>query len=217
MRRRIWLFAAAGLVVGLVLTGCSSTANGSWHSPAYTSVPEPAPTVSGKPIAEGMVKSVLVSVFAAGAFNSNHGCRCTLKGDQGEELFPAGTPVVLLKVTLTGIWGPAQGTSTTQDVSGTSLNGTRFEGRPELAQLATKDGTTAAARLGLPWLPEGVFKGRTWTISNNRPTAFAAAWFLPRGVDTLDLSVNVPSEGEATTLAVKLPGNVLSRSTGAGE
>ncbi|MGA0568128.1 hypothetical protein ACO2Q7_12405 [Rathayibacter sp. KR2-224] len=158
-----------------------------------------------------MVKSVLVSVYPAGTVKATHGCGCSLKGDPREELFPAGTPVVVLKITLTGIWGPAQGTSTTQDVSGTSLSRTRFEGRPELAQLATKDGPRAAAHLRLPWMPAAAFAGHVWTIRNNQPVAFAAAWFLPTGVDTLDLVVNVPSEREPTTLTVKLPDAVLRK------
>ena len=219
MHRRILQASAVAALSTLALCACSATSPNAAGSSRGALTPVPVATSTAgpeHPLAEGMVKSVLVSVYPATVFRAEHGCSCSLKNDSHEELFPAGSPIVLFKVTLTGIWGPAQGTSKTQDVSGTTIARAQFEGRPDLAQLASTDGPPAAHRLHLPWLPSGAFHDTTWTITNNKPVAFTVGWYVPAGVDTLDLSVNLPSEGEPTTLAVKLPDEVL-KLTGAGD
>ncbi|NNC12835.1 hypothetical protein HII28_13220 [Planctomonas sp. JC2975] len=215
MHRRNWWLAATVIMAGLGLAAC--TATGTTPRPTLTPVPVAThPSAPSRPIAEAIVKSVLVSIYPGNAFKASRGCGCTLKPDTEDELFPAGTPVVLLKITLTGIWGPSEGTATTQDVSDTTINKTKFEGRPELARLDTTDGPAAARALDLPWLPSGAFREAPWSIQNDKPTAFAAAWYIPKGVDTIDVTVDVPSEGEPTDIAVKLPDSAL-KLLGAGE
>ncbi|WP_370055970.1 hypothetical protein [Leifsonia sp. EB41] len=169
------------------------------------------------PIADGIVDTVWVEVFGGTTFTAKTGCKCTLPGTAAE-LFPASTPVLFLKVTLTGEWKPSQGNQTTQDVTGTTLKGTQFDGRPEPAVLDTADGPAAAKAAGLPWLPGGLFHGKTdWTIQNNKGRSFAAAFYLPAGVDRLVLTVDVPSEGQATHLFVTLPEAAVRASTASGE
>jgi hypothetical protein len=206
--KRIRIAAAMlALAATVALAGCV----GSPHVAArQTFTPVPTPTAakptSDQVLAEGAVDTVLVVVYPGTAFKATHGCGCSLPGDRSEQLFPAGTPVVLLKITLTGEWKPSQGNQTYQDVTGTKLTGTKFDGRPELAVLDTADGPAAAHKLALPWLPSGLFAGRSdWRIPNNTPVSFAVAWYVPAGVTTLELTVNVPSEGEPNHLTVTLP------------
>lgn len=201
------LTAAAALVACLAVVGCTGPTPAPTHS--FTTVapisPTPIPPGEVKPAASGIVDTVWVDVYLGPTFKSKHGCRCTLPHST-EELFPAGTPVLLVKITLTGEWKPSQGTQTNQDVTGLSLSGTKFDGRPEPAVLDTADGTEVARKAGLPWLPSGLFHAKTgWTIPNNHGRSFAAAWYVPSGVDRLLLTVNVPEEGQPNLLFVPLP------------
>jgi hypothetical protein len=137
-----------------------------------------------------------------------------VKTDSKQELFPVGTPVVLLKITLTGVWKPSQGTATTQDVTGLTMAGTKFDGRPEDAVLDAKDGPRAARTLGLPWLARGLFgTSQHWSIPNDKPRSFAAAWYVPAGVDRLILTINIPSEDQPNQLFVNLPAEALKLSS----
>jgi hypothetical protein len=212
------LTAVAALLLCLALVGCVSTAPD--RDPSFATVAPVAPTPSADPampIADGIVDTVWIQVFGGTTFTSKHGCKCTLLGTTAE-LFPAGAPVLFLKVTMTGVWKPAQGNQRTQDVTGTTLKGTQFDGRPEPAVLDTADGPVAAKAAGLPWLPNGLFHGRTdWRIPNNQGRSFAAAYYLPPGVDRLRLTVNVPAEGQPNVLFVTLPAAAVRASTGAGE
>lgn len=212
------LIALAALLPCLVLAGCVSTAPDS--DPPFTTVAPVAPTPTtdqAMQLADGIVDTVWVQVFGGTTFKSKHGCKCTLPHTT-EELFPAGTPVLFLKVTMTGEWKPSQGNQTTQDVTGTTLKGTQFDGRPEPAVLDTADGPTAAKAAGLSWLPTGLFHGRSdWAIPNNQDRSFAAAYYLPPGVDRLQLTVNVPAEGQPNVLFVTLPAAAVRVSSGSGE
>jgi len=212
------LTALAALLPCLAIAGCTSATPN--HDPSFTTVAPVAPTRTAnptKPIADGIVDTVWIQVFGGTTFNAKHGCKCTLPNTTAE-LFPAGTPVLLLNVTMTGEWKPSQGDQTTQDVTGTTLKGTRFDGRPEPAVLDTADGPAAAKAAGLPWLPTGLFHGQTdWTIPNNQDRSFAVAYYLPPGVDRLQLTVQVPSEGQPNVLFVTLPAAAVHVSTGSGE
>lgn len=212
------LIAIAALLPCVALVGCVSAAP--HRDPSFTTVVPVAPTPTADPavpIADGIVDTVWIRVFGGTTFTSKHGCKCTLPNTTAE-LFPAGTPVLFLKITMTGEWKPSQGTQTTQDVTGTSLKGTQFDGRPEPAILDTADGPAAAKAAGLPWMPEGLFHGQTdWSIPNDQDRSFAAAYYLPAGVDRLQLSVNVPSEGQPNVLFVTLPEATVRASTGSGE
>lgn len=212
------LIALAALLPCLVLAGCVSTAPN--RDPSLTAVMPVAPTPTAdpaKPIADGIVDTVWVQVFGGATFKSKHGCKCTLPHTSAE-LFPAGTPVLFLKVTMTGEWKPSQGNRTTQDVTGTTLKGTQFDGRPEPAVLDIADGPAAARAAGLPWLPTGLFHGQSdWTIPNNEDRSFAVAYYLPSGVDRLQLTVSVPAEGQPNVLFVTLPAAAVRVSTGSGE
>ncbi|MEY9853082.1 hypothetical protein ABH923_002760 [Leifsonia sp. EB41] len=212
------LIALAALLPCLALAGCVSPAAPARDRSFTTVAPAATPTADPTmPIADGIVDTVWVEVFGGTTFTAKTGCKCTLPGTAAE-LFPASTPVLFLKVTLTGEWKPSQGNQTTQDVTGTTLKGTQFDGRPEPAVLDTADGPAAAKAAGLPWLPGGLFHGKTdWTIQNNKGRSFAAAFYLPAGVDRLVLTVDVPSEGQATHLFVTLPEAAVRASTASGE
>lgn len=205
------------LLAALILSGCSATqptgtAPGSKDRASLTAVPTPStsPSADSRPLASAYVNSVLVTVYPASQFRSSIGCGCKVNDTATEELFPAGTPVVLLRISLSGQWQPSQGDTTTQDVTGTKLTDTRFDGRPELAVLDPKDGFRAARKLHLPWLPAGLFAGHSiWTVPNGHERSFAAAWYVPQGVDRLLLSVDIPSEHQPTHLFVDLPEPVL--------
>jgi hypothetical protein len=210
------LTALAVLASCLTLAGCAAPTEPSRHH-GYTTVapatPEPTAAADAMPAASGIVDTVWIDVYPGAAFTAKHGCHCTLP-DSTQELFPAASPAVLIKVTLTGKWTPAQGNATTQDITGITLTGTKFDGRPEPAVLATADGPAAAKAAGLPWMPEGLFSGgAAWTIPNDKSTSFATAWYLPAGVDQLLLKVYIPAEGQANELTVPLPASVL-RATG---
>lgn len=130
------LIALIALLPCLLLAGCvgaAPTRNDSFTTVAPAE-PTPNPSSGATPAAEGIVDTVYVQVFPGRTFKAKHGCRCTLPGSK-TELFPAGTPVVLIRFSLTGEWKPAQGSQTSQDVTGTTLNGTKFDGRPEPAVL----------------------------------------------------------------------------------
>lgn len=213
------LMALAALLPCVALVGCVGTVPEPQHS--FTTVaplgPTPTPWEEVKPAASGIVDTVWVDVYTGPSFKSKHGCRCTLPGST-EELFPAGTPVLLVKVTLTGKWKPSQGAQTSQDVTRISLKGTKFDGRPEPAVLDTVDGPTAAKAAGLPWLPRGLFhRTKQWTIPNDHGRSFAAAWYLPPGVDRLLLTVNVPAEGQPNILFVPLPASAPQATSSSGE
>jgi hypothetical protein len=215
MQQRTRLLAATAVAAILALTGCTATPAGPSGSHSFSSVPQSTPTSVSPtgPLAEEITKNVLVSVYPGTAFRAKHGCECSLKDDSHEELFPAGTTVMLVKITLTGTWGPSQGAETTQDVTGLTLTGTKFEGRPENAVIDTKDGPSAADRLHLPWQASGLFGTGAWTITNNEPVGFAVAWYVPAGVSQLHLVVTIPSEGRPTNLFVDIPAQVLALTT----
>ncbi|MGN6759800.1 MAG: hypothetical protein ACTHJI_00520 [Leifsonia sp.] len=203
----------------LALTGCVAGNSVTRPTSSYTTAPahEPRPVSEKAPLAEEIVKYVLVTVYRGAQFTARHGCGCSLKDDPKEELFPAGTQVMLLRIQLTGTWAPVQGKSTTQDVTGLSLRGTRFEGRPEDAVQDVKDGPSAATRLHLGWQPSGIFDAKPWRITDSRPVSFAAAWYVPKGVSRLDLVVDIPSEGQPTELFIDLPQSVLGAGSSGGE
>jgi hypothetical protein len=67
-------------------------------------------------------------------------------------------------------------------------------------------------------MPGGLFHGQTdWSIPTDQVRSFAAAYYLPSGVDRLQLSVKVPSEGQPNVLFVTLPEAAIRASTGSGE
>lgn len=216
------LICASVLVMCAGLAGCTSASpTPTSRSKRLTEVPKPpaSPTaISTDPIASGIVDTVLVNVYEAKAFRATNGCGCTISKSSKEELFPKNTAVLMLRITLTGNWKPSQGKSTTQDVTGVNLKGTKFDGRPEEAVLDTADGPEEAASLDLPWLPAGLFKNSSqWLISNGQPSAFVAAWYVPQGVDRLLLTVDVPNEPFANKLAVDLPPDVITLISNGGE
>lgn len=215
-RPAMWRVTVAGLgmVTVLGLSGCAPQPEKPAPTTHLTTVPQPAKTsTTSTPLGSGIVDTVMVTAYPGTQFKAAHGCGCTLKNDSKEELFPNGTAVMLLKITLTGVWKPAQGKQTTQTVTGVSLSESKFDGRPENAVLDIKDGPRHAEKLGLPWLPAGLFAGKSaWTIQNDKPSAFAAAWYVPAGVNQLQLIVNIPSEGQPTTVTVTVPAEVLKLS-----
>ncbi len=215
------LIAVAALLPCLALVGCVGQTPA--RNPSFTTLapakPTPASTSAhdAMPAASGIVSSVWVDVYPGTTVKAKHGCRCTLPNSPFE-LFPVGTPVLLLKVTLTGKWIPSQGNQDFQDVTGTTLKGTQFDGRSEPAVLDTADGPAATKAAGLPWLPSGLFHGQaTWTIPNEKSRSFAAAYYVPAGVDQLELTVNIPSEGKANILTVPLPASATGAANASGE
>lgn len=215
------LIALAALLPCVALVGCVGTAPARNSSFTTVTPANPTPTVTPArdvmPAASGIVSSVWVDVYLGAAFRAKHGCRCTLPKSPSE-LFPVGTPVLLLKVTLTGKWIPSQGNQDFQDVTGATLKGTQFDGRPEPAVLDTADGPTAAKTAGLPWLPSGLFHGQSrWRIPNEKSRSFAAAYYVPSGVDQLELTVRIPSEGKANVLTVPLPASATGAANASGE
>jgi hypothetical protein len=217
MNKKLIVFAA--LLPCLTLVGCAAAAPA--RNPSFTAVAPakatPTPSSDAMPAASGIVSSVWVDVYPGVTFKSKHGCRCTLP-DSSQELFPAGSPVLLLKVTMTGKWIPSQGNQDFQDITGASVTGAQFDGRPEPAVLDKPDGPAAATAARLAWLPAGLFADQTrWTIPNEKSRSFAVAYYLPRGVDQLELTVNVPSEGMANVLTVPLPASAVEASNGKGE
>lgn len=213
------LIAFAALLPCVALAGCVTAAPA--RNPSFTAVapakPTPTRSSDAMPAASGIVSSVWVDVYPGATFKSKHGCRCTLP-DSSQELFPSGSPVLLLKVTMTGKWIPSQGNQDFQDVTGASVTGAQFDGRPEPAVLAKADGPAAAKAARLAWLPAGLFAGQTtWSIPNEKSRSFAVAYYLPPGVDQLELTVNVPSEGMANVLTVPLPTSAVEANNGKGE
>ena len=213
------LIAVAALLPCLALVGCVGQAP--TRNPSFTTVapakPTPTSAHDAMPAASGIVSSVWVDVYPGTTVKAKHGCRCTLPNSPFE-LFPVGTPVLLLNVTLTGKWIPSQGNQDFQDVTGTTLKGTQFDGRPEPAVLDTADGPAAAKAAGLPWLASGLFHGQaTWTIPNEKSRSFAAVYYVPAGVDQLELTVYIPSEGKANILTVPLPASATSAANASGE
>jgi hypothetical protein len=213
------LIAIAALFPLLALTGCAASAPA--PKPSFTTVapdtPAATPSSDANPAADGIVDTVYVQVFPGKTFKAKHGCRCTLP-DSNQELFPIGTPVLFVKFTMTGEWKPSQGNQTYQDVTGTTLKETQFDGRPEPAVLDVADGPAAAKAAGLAWLPSGLFRDRsTWTIPNDKERSFGAAWYLPAGVDRLLLTMNVPSEGQPLRLTVPLQASATGAANASGE
>ena len=215
------LIALVALLPCLAFAGCVGTTP--TRNPSFTPVApaKPTPTSTSAqdamPAASGIVSSVWVDVYPGTTVKGKHGCPCTLPNSPSE-LFPVGTPVLLLKVTMTGKWIPSQGNQDFQDVTGATLKGTQFDGRPEPAVLDTADGPAAAKAASLPWLPTGLFHGQsTWTIPNEKSRSFAVAYYVPAGVDQLELTVNIPSEGKANILTVPLPTSATRAANANGE
>lgn len=213
------LITVAALVPCLALAGCAAAVPA--RNPSFVTVapakPTPASTQDAMPAASGIVNSVWIDVYPGATFKAKHGCRCTLPKSPSE-LFPVGSRVLLLKVTMTGKWIPSQGNQDFQDVTGTTLNGTQFDGRPEPAVLDAADGPAAAKAVGLPWLPDGLFHAQSsWRIPNEKSRSFAAAYYVPAGVDQLELTVKIPSEGKPNVLTVPLPASATGASSASGE
>lgn len=214
------LTALAALASCLTLAGCATATTPASHhgySTVAPATPAPTATRNAMPAASGIVNTVWIDVYPTTTFAAKHGCHCTLP-DSSQELFPAGSPVVLITITLTGKWTPVQGNATTQDITGITLTGTNFDGRPEPAVLDTADGPAVAKRADLPWMPGGLFThGEAWSIPNEKSASFVTAWYLPAGVDQLLLKVYIPAEGQANDLTVPLPAAILRATAGEGE
>lgn len=213
------LIAVAALVPCLIVAGCAAAppARNSSFTTVAPTTPTRTPAEVATPAADGIVDTVYVQVFPGKTFKAEHGCNCTLPSSS-QELFPAGTPVIFVKFTMTGEWKPSQGSQNYQDVTGATLKGTQFDGRPEPAVLDAADGPTVAKANGLAWLPGGLFHGQsTWILPNEKERSFAAAWYLPAGVDRLLLTMDVPSEGQPLHLIVPLPASATNAVNAGGE
>ena len=208
----------AALIVSLSLAGCVATTPTPGRELNTVSPLPAASSPSGASAAAvGIVDAVLVQVYSVGTFQSKHGCACTLP-DTDQELFSVGSPVIMVKVKLTGEWKPSQGAGTSQDVTGMTLKGTKFDGRPEAAVFDTADGPRLAEAHHLPWLPAGLFRAdASWAIPNDKGRVFAAAWYLPPGVDQLLLTVDIPSEGQPTLLTVPIPASAIRQANSSQE
>jgi len=216
MRKRVWTLAL-GVAVTLLLAGCAPAGPHNSGPTGHltlipTATPSPGPSLdTATSLAVGVTEQIQVQVFAQTTFRAKHGCGCHLsKG--ARETFPAGTPVILLRVGVAGIWDSS--TPYSQDVTGLNLDGTKFDGRPDLAVMAAQDGQKQATAAGLPWLPAGLFQGeQTWKVMNQKLSSFAVAYYVPEGVNQLKLTVNVPgqpSPNGSVTLGVPLPQAVIA-------
>jgi hypothetical protein len=223
MRLKHGWVGIAAVILCVVLVGCTPSVARHGHASDLTQAPQATstPTVDvTRLLADSADGKVWVRVYAQKAFHAAHGCGCTVSKTSDEELFPKGTPVMMLRISLSGIWSTANN-SDTQDVTGLSLRGTKFDGRPELAVLDIADGKKAAQRVDLPWLAAGLFKGESaWEIDNDVESSFVAAWYVPQGVDRLLLTVPVPTQAEPNgpvTLTVNLPADVTAMLSSGGE
>jgi hypothetical protein len=201
MRKRM-RFLVAGVTVSLLLSGCAPLKTA--PDPNLTVIPtataSPVPTIDpNQPLVTGGTDQVQVNVSAQKLTKAKYGCGCHLTAG-APETFPVGAPVILLRIDLAGIYSRV---TTTQVVTGLNLAGSKFGGRPDLAVIAAKDGQKQAAALGMAWLPTGLFKDQqTWTVVNQKfSPPFTVAYYLPAGVNELDLVVNVPTQTGVNAIA----------------
>ena len=155
--------------------------------------------------------NIAFNAYDQGVFSSAKDCGCSLKDDDlgvdVADLYPRGSTVWLVRISVESLWGPQQD-GTTRDITGTTITG-RYADRPEAAVQDTKEGPTRAAQLGIPWGLTGLFHGSTgWTLQNKAPQSFLVAYYVPAGSTELDLTVDVPSEPQPTDLRLAVPEQV---------
>jgi hypothetical protein len=183
------LAAAAVLAATLTVAGCTgppgpdeSASPAPTHTPVETRVPveRPGPT---EPLAGFSLSSGRFDVYEVERYEAGFGCGCSVE-DGGPELYPAGSEVILLRVTLTPHWSPRQGDRTTWTVPDLTMTA-EVAGVDGLAVLEEKEGPERAAAAGIPWMPEGLFPDGGGVVTNDVPVSWSAAYYLPPGAQKL--------------------------------
>lgn len=197
--RRLVGVVAVG--VALTLTGCTGEAPP--PRPTTTALPTATPSEVQGPAEESTGASMpigRIAVYEVSRYKATEGCGCAVE-EGGPEIFPAGSDVILLRVTLTGRWATWQ-KGDTWTVPGLEVSGT-FVGDEGTAILDEKEGPKKAAQQGVAWLPSGLFPDGAGEIQNDVPVSFMLAYYVPRHANQLELSVS----GYASPDEIRTPGN----------
>lgn len=189
------------LTVGaLALTGCVNTnagsvSTGSPTSPATSAAPRP----DREPIARAATADLGVAVSELGSYVTSKDSGL-LRQPGGTDRFPAGSFVTVIQVSLDGFVPFGE-----LDLTGLTVRETTWAGLGDAAELDTTEGPDFAANAGVPWGPTGVQgRGRNWSLPNHLSADFALAYYVPFGVSSLNLVVDVPSQHDPLTLSVPL-------------
>ncbi|OII39291.1 hypothetical protein [Plantibacter sp. MMLR14_011] len=138
-----------------------------------------------------------VAVYELGSYVSTQDSGL-LRQPGGTERFPTGSFVTVIQVSLDGFVPFGE-----LDLSGLTVRETSWVGLGDTAELDANEGPDFAADAGVPWGPAGAQgRGRNWSLPNHLSTSFALAYYVPFGVSTLDLVVDVPSQRDPLTLSV---------------
>jgi hypothetical protein len=169
--------ASIALVASIFLSGCVGAPP---TELGPTLIPAPMPSIveaaEEELVGGGGGYDLTVNVYRFGTYTSTADSGFALPG-QDQDLFPAGTGVIALRFVVIGYVPFGQA-----DITGFTLQTSRFEGRPELAVLDQADGPAFAKTQGLPWLPGGLASP---LLENNVRNEFLAAWYVPPGATTL--------------------------------
>lgn len=144
-----------------------------------------------------------MAVYSVGTYTTTKDSRFSLP-ESDVEFFPKGTQVLVLEFALESV---AAG-GATADVAGLNLDGTQYEGRPELAVLDENEGPAYVETRGLPWLVDGLFDGAEppWLVEYQEPASFAAAWYVPPHTTELKITMNAPKAAELPhTFTIDVP------------
>lgn len=195
---------AALLTVGL--SGCvpPQPEPGPTSTPTAT-VPFPTPTVAPERIRLDVAASgdLGVAVYSIGTYTTTKDSGFS-PPESDVDFFPTGTQVFALEFALESV---AAG-GATADVTGLDLEGTQYEGRPELAVLDENEGPAYVETRGLPWLVDGLFDGAEtpWLVEYQEPASFAAAWYVPPHTTELKITINAPNTAELPlTFTIEVP------------
>lgn len=187
------------LAVGAItLTGCVDADTAPQSTASSTDRTDLSPAAPDQePVARAATSDLGVAVYELGSYVTTQDSGL-LRQPGGTDRFPTGSFVIAIQVSLDGFVPFGE-----LDLSGLTVRETSWAGLGDTAELDSAEGPDFAADAGVPWGPAGAQgRGRDWSLPNHLSTSFALAYYVPFGVSTLDLVVDVPSQRDPLTLSV---------------
>ncbi len=187
------------LAIGAItLTGCVDAGAAPQSTASSTDRTDLSPDAPDlEPVARAATSDLGVAVYELGSYVTTQGSGL-LRQPGGTDRFPSGSFVIVIQVSLDGFVPFGE-----LDLTGLTVRETSWAGLGDAAELDTNEGPDFAADAGVPWGPAGAQgRGRDWSLPNHLSTSFALAYYVPFGVSTLDLVVDVPSQRDPLTLSV---------------
>lgn len=210
MRSSVAVLMSLGVVAGLV--GCAGPdAPEIDQMPSTTAIPTPTEedTDAGpvEPLEQATLRGMFVNIYLEQSYPAKYGCGCSIE-DGGPELWPAGTQVMLFRITLSASYSAYRDSLTVPDLTVTAdVAGAEGGTVPEERESAER-----AKAAGIAWQPSGLFPDGPGELRYDVPQSFMVAYYVPEGLQRIDFTFSDyydPAEldlpRESDTVKVPLP------------